>query len=57
MDTIQNEISYIRPIRNYTRQEIENYCEEKKIAPKLDKSNLENIYTRNKIRNDNGFRK
>ena len=50
--TIQNEISYIRPIRSCTRQEIENYCEEKKIAPKLDKSNLENIYTRNKIRNE-----
>lgn len=47
----QREITYIRPIRNCTRQEIEEYCEEKKLAPKIDKSNLENIYTRNKIRN------
>ncbi len=42
---------YIRPIIECTRKEIENYCEEKKLNPKYDKSNEENVYTRNKIRN------
>ena len=42
---------YIRPIIECTRTEIENYCEEKKLNPKYDKSNEENVYTRNKIRN------
>ncbi len=45
-------ITYIRPLRNCTRQEIEEYCQAKKLNPKIDKSNLENIYTRNKIRNE-----
>ncbi len=45
------EIAYIRPIRECTRAQIEEYCKEKKLNPKIDKSNLENIYTRNKIRN------
>ena len=44
-------IAYIRPIRECTRTEIEEYCKEKNLNPKIDKSNLENIYTRNKIRN------
>lgn len=42
---------YIRPIIECERQEIENYCEEKNLQPKIDKSNFENTYTRNKIRN------
>ena len=45
-------MTYIRPLRNCTRQEIEEYCQAKKLNPKIDKSNLENIYTRNKIRNE-----
>ena len=44
-------IAYIRPLRECTRAQIEEYCKEKKLNPKIDKSNLENIYTRNKIRN------
>lgn len=44
-------IAYIRPLRECTRAEIEEYCKEKNLNPKIDKSNLENIYTRNKIRN------
>ncbi|MCI9177851.1 MAG: tRNA lysidine(34) synthetase TilS [Clostridia bacterium] len=43
---------YIRPIRNCTRQEIEEYCKIKKINPKIDQSNFEPIYTRNKVRNE-----
>ena len=42
---------YIRPLIECERFEIENYCEEKKLKPRIDKTNFENIYTRNKIRN------
>lgn len=42
---------YIRPLINISREEIEQYCEINKLNPKIDKSNNENIYTRNKIRN------
>lgn len=30
---------------------IEQYCEENNLQPRIDSSNMENIYTRNKIRN------
>lgn len=43
---------YIRPLRECERIEIEEYCKENKLNPKIDKSNFENIYTRNKIRNE-----
>lgn len=42
---------YIRPLINTSREEIEEYCEINKLNPRIDKSNNENIYTRNKIRN------
>ena len=42
---------YIRPILECEREEIEKYCDEKKLNPRIDKSNFENEYTRNKIRN------
>lgn len=42
---------YIRPLIECSRKEIEEYCESNKLEPKQDKSNSENIYTRNKIRN------
>ena len=42
---------YIRPILECSRKEIEEYCKDNSIAAKIDKSNLENIYTRNKTRN------
>lgn len=42
---------YIKPLIESTREEIEEYCEEKKLNPRYDKTNNENIYTRNKIRN------
>ena len=42
---------YIRPLIEVTRSEIEEYCEKEKLNPKYDKSNKENIYTRNKVRN------
>ncbi len=42
---------FIRPLINIEREEIENYCINNNLNPKIDKSNNENIYTRNKIRN------
>lgn len=42
---------YIRPLLACDRIEIENYCAENNITPRIDKTNSENIYTRNKIRN------
>ncbi len=42
---------YIRPLLECERTEIEKYCELNNLNPKIDKSNLENDYTRNKIRN------
>lgn len=42
---------YIRPIIECSRVEIEDYCRKEKLNPRYDKTNNENIYTRNKIRN------
>lgn len=42
---------FIRPIIECSREEIEEYCKEQKLNPKYDKTNYENIYTRNKVRN------
>ena len=42
---------YIRPLIECKREEIEQYCEENQLNPRIDKTNFENDYTRNKIRN------
>ena len=42
---------YIRPLIECERYEIENYCKEKNLNPRIDKTNFDNTYTRNKIRN------
>lgn len=42
----------IRPILNITREEIEAYIEDEGIPVVIDHTNLENIYTRNKVRLD-----
>ena len=42
---------YIRPLIECERTEIEKYCEENILNPRIDKTNFENEYTRNKIRN------
>ena len=47
----KRENKYIRPLIECTRKEIEEYCEQNNLNPKQDKSNSENIYTRNKVRN------
>ncbi|MBZ9689531.1 tRNA lysidine(34) synthetase TilS [Clostridium estertheticum] len=43
---------YVRPILHISRSEIEKYCEDNNIHPRIDKSNLETIYARNKVRLD-----
>ena len=40
----------IRPILEIERGEIEAYCEKYELNPRIDATNLESIYTRNKIR-------
>lgn len=42
---------FIRPLIEISRKEIEEYCKINKLDPRYDKTNNENIYTRNKIRN------
>ncbi|QJA09730.1 tRNA lysidine(34) synthetase TilS [Romboutsia sp. CE17] len=42
----------IRPILDIERKDIEEYCKHYKLNPRIDQSNLESIYTRNKIRLD-----
>ena len=42
---------YIRPLIECEREEIEKYCDENNLHPRIDRTNFENIYTRNKIRN------
>lgn len=43
---------FIRPILFMERDEIENYCVENNLSPRIDKTNLERDYSRNKIRLD-----
>lgn len=50
IDPIRNE-RYIHPLIECTRKEIEEYCVENNLEAKIDKTNAQNIYTRNKVRN------
>lgn len=43
---------YIRPILFMKREEVENYCEILNIKPRIDSTNLERTYSRNKVRLD-----
>jgi tRNA(Ile)-lysidine synthase len=40
----------VRPLIEISREEIEGYCKEHNLNPRIDKSNLETIYLRNKVR-------
>lgn len=42
----------VRPILFLSRDRIEEYCNENKLAPRIDTSNFEKIYNRNKVRLD-----
>lgn len=44
------ENKFIRPILCLSREEIENYCENNNLCPRIDKTNNETVYKRNKIR-------
>lgn len=50
IEPIRNE-KFIRPLIEIEREQIEEYCLKNNLEPRIDKSNNENIYTRNKIRN------
>jgi tRNA(Ile)-lysidine synthase len=45
------ENKYIRPLIEIDRAQIENYCKENNLEPRIDKTNFINDCTRNKIRN------
>lgn len=47
----EKNVVFIRPLIHCTKEEIYQYCKEKKLQPKIDKSNQENVYNRNKVRN------
>lgn len=47
----ENGFAIVRPILDLKREEIENYCRERELNPRIDHTNNENIYARNKIRN------
>ncbi len=49
-DNEQN-VDYIRPILHESRENIEEYLKSQNITPRIDESNFDNNYTRNKIRN------
>lgn len=46
------EEKFIRPIIKCKRSEIEKYCNDNNLNPKYDKTNDDNTYTRNRIRNE-----
>ncbi|GIM30178.1 tRNA(Ile)-lysidine synthase [Clostridium polyendosporum] len=41
---------FIRPILCFTREEVEEYCKKEQLKPRIDKTNLESIYSRNRVR-------
>lgn len=41
---------FVRPLINSTRDQIEEYCLKNNLNPRIDKTNLEAIYSRNKVR-------
>ncbi|MEG1085751.1 MAG: tRNA lysidine(34) synthetase TilS [Anaerovoracaceae bacterium] len=40
----------IRPLLDVYREDIETYCEEHQLNPRIDETNLKPVYTRNKVR-------
>ena len=50
IDFIRADGVVIRPVLDLSRDEIERYCEENGLHPRIDSTNKEAIYTRNKIR-------
>jgi len=48
IDAVRGDI--IRPLLEVDRQDIEEYCRENGLTPRVDKTNLQPIYLRNKVR-------
>lgn len=48
IDAVRDDI--IRPLLDQDRQSIEEYCRQNNLEPRIDKTNLQPIYLRNKIR-------
>lgn len=46
----EGDVPVIRPLLDVTRDEIEKYCEARNLSPRIDHTNKEAIYARNKIR-------
>ena len=46
----EGDFAVIRPLLDMKRQQIEAYCREHKLDPRIDQTNLQSIYTRNKVR-------
>lgn len=49
---VKREDKFIRPILFLQREEIEKYCSDNELEPRIDESNLERTYSRNKVRID-----
>ncbi len=50
--TSEKGFSIIRPLLDVDRKHIEEYCREKNLHPRKDRTNCENRYTRNRVRNE-----
>lgn len=48
----KNNVKYIRPLLNYRKEELKEYCDKNLIPYAIDKSNFDNTYKRNKLRNE-----
>jgi tRNA(Ile)-lysidine synthase len=50
--TVPQTVSLIRPLLEVPRSDIEHYCTINNIAPRLDRSNLDTTYFRNRLRHE-----
>ena len=51
-DAIQADIALIRPLLGITRSRIEAYCDARELQPRLDRTNRDTTYFRNKLRHE-----
>jgi len=49
---IKDDVVYIRPLLNYRKKELYDYCLENSVPFNIDKSNYDNSYLRNNLRNN-----
>ena len=48
----EGRLRLIRPLLQVSRAAVESYCEEHELKPRLDRSNLDNTYFRNRLRHE-----